>query len=336
MRRSLGSPGPPRRAVPSGGLRALLRGALLHGVLLRGVLLGGALFVAPCSGCAPTSPVARASLLVDAGRTEEAQRLLEEHLEHAPDDVEARRQLVRVLGHRGDLGAAEREAARLAARLGERDPTPWIELGHAYELAHRYDEALAFFDRGAAVAPQDPRGPRAGGLRAARWGELEWAAPRLEEALRRDPEDATTWHALGLVRVHQGRYMEAKGAYERGLRIAPHAPEHRVGLATLALRLDQPDEALAQYDALVALRPKDGDVQLGRAYALWRLGRRAEARHALERARALGANPAVREKLARVMNSGDVREGPTSGAEPAGEGDRAGNRVDSAGSVSSP
>ena len=57
---------------------------------------------------------------------------------------------------------------------------------------------------------------------------------------------------------------------------------------------------------------------------------------AVERARALGANPAVREKLARVMNSGDVREGPTSGAEPAGEGDRAGNRVDSAGSVSSP
>ncbi len=273
---------------------------------------------------------------MDAGRTEEARRLLEVHLEDEPQDVEARRQLVRVLGYRGDLGAAAREAARLAVLLGDQDPTPWIELGYAYELAHRYEEALSFFDRGAAVAPTDPRGPRAGGMRAARWGELEWAAPRLEDALRRDPEDATAWHALGLIRVHQGRYMEARRAYEQGLRLAPRAPEHRVGLASLALRLDQPEDALEQYDALAALRPKDGDVQLGRAYVLWRLGRDGEARRALERAQALGADRAVREKLTRAMNAGDVRGTPTSGAEPANDGDRADNRAGSAGPVSSP
>lgn len=256
---------------------------------------------------------------MDAGRTEEAVRLLRDHLRSEPDDVEARRQLVRVLGHRGQLGAAEREATRLEGLLGRRDPTPWLELGHAYELSHRYEEALALFDRASQVAPADPRGPRTGGLRAARWGEIEWAAPRLEEALRRAPEDASTWHALALVRVHQGRYMEAKSAYQRGLRLAPKAPEHHVGLATLALRLDQPAEALEHYDALAALRPDDGDAQLGRAYSLWRLGRGDEARRAVGRARALGADPEVSERLHRIITSGEVRPLPTSGAGPSRE-----------------
>lgn len=250
-----------------------------------------------------------------AGREAEAVALLRQRLADEPADVEARRQLVRVLGATGDLGAAEREAAELAAHLGEHDPTPWLELGHAYELAHRYEEALAFYDRAAETAPRDARGPRTGGMRAARWGELDWAAPRLEEAVRRDPLHAPTWHALGLVRVHQGRYVEARHAYLEGLRLAPEAPEHRVGLATLALQENRPAEALEHYDALAARRPDDGDVQLGRAYALSLLGRRREARLALERARALGAAPEVATRLAAHIERHDVvRDPPTSGA----------------------
>lgn len=263
--------------------------------------------------CGSPPPTSRAALLVDAGRPEAAQELLEAHLRREPGDTDARRHLIRVLGFRGDLGAAEREAALLAGQLGEADPTPWLELGHAYELAHRFEEALTFYDRAAAVAPQDPRGPRVGGMRAARWGELEWAAPRIEEALRRDPGDASSWHTLGLVRVHQGRYQEAKSAYLRGLQVNPTSREHRVGLATLALRQGEHEEALHHYEALAAQWPEQGDVHLGRAYALWRLGRIREAQAALQRARLYGATAEVAAKLERVLRGAEVvRDLPTS------------------------
>lgn len=269
------------------------------------------------AGCSKPPPSSRAALLVETGRVSEAVALLRARLAEEPGDLEARRQLIRVHGVQGNLGAAENEAATLAARLGEQDPTPWLELGHAYELAHRYEEALAFYDRAASVAPTDPRGPRTAGLRAARWGELEWAGPRLEEALRRDEKDASSWHALGLVRVHQGRYMEARSAYREGLRLDPDSADNRIGLATLALRLDEPAEALDQYDALAARRPALGDVQLGRAYALARLGRYDEAHEALGRARRLGSTEQVAARLEGwIEQQRLVRDPPTSGAPP--------------------
>ena len=49
-----------------------------------------------------------------------------------------------------------------------------------------HEKALAMYDHASDVAPNDPRGPREGGMRAAHWGEVEWARPRLEETLGRD------------------------------------------------------------------------------------------------------------------------------------------------------
>jgi tetratricopeptide (TPR) repeat protein len=201
--------------------------------------------------------------------------------------------LVRVLALTGNLGAAEAEARKLASQLGANDPVPFIELGHAYEIAHRYDEALQAYDRAAAVASRDPRGPREGGLRAARWGEAELALPRLEEALRRDTRDARVWHALGVVRLKLGDAAGAKVAYRSGLAANPAALENRIGLATVALATDDPKAALAEYDAIVAARPRFADAHLGRSWALLLLGRLDDAQAALDAGARLGADPRV-------------------------------------------
>jgi Flp pilus assembly protein TadD len=246
-------------------------------------------------GCAATAarPEQRAALLVERGQTDEAVRMLREHLSRHPSDLIARRTLVRVLAVTGNLGAAETEARRLAAQLGASDPVPFIELGHAYEIAHRYEEAIQAYDRASAVAPRDPRGPGEGGLRAARWGELELALPRLEEALRRDPRDARLWHALGIVRLKLGDAAGASLAYRSGLQANPGALENRIGLATLALATDDPEAALAQYDAIIAARPRFADAHLGRSWALVILGRLDDAQAALDMGARLGANPRV-------------------------------------------
>jgi tetratricopeptide (TPR) repeat protein len=242
-------------------------------------------------------------MLVDKGRVEEASALLREYLQKHPQAVAERRLLIRVEASRGQMGKAEAEVVALEKQLGPHSPIPLVELGHALEMAHRYDEALAAYDQAADAAPQDPLGPLTGGLRAARWGELELAEPRLREAVRRGPRDPAAWHALGLVQLSRGNLPGAEQAYRSGLLADPAALENHVGLATLALSRGDLLAALAEYDTIAARRPNLADAQLGRSFALIGLGRFQDARRALEAATQLGADPRVvaaqRRELAR-------------------------------------
>jgi len=183
------------------------------------------------------------------------------------------------------------------------DPRAWIDLGHGYELQHRYDDALAAYDEAARVAPKDPRGPREGGLRCAKWGEHAAALPRLEEAIRRGDDEPATYHALGLVRLQLNDRKGARSAYEAGLR-TPRGKDDAtcvLGLATLAVVEDDPTEALRWYDELVKRRPTVADAHLGRAWALARLKRFDEADAAIAEARARGAAVGDRERMEKFV-----------------------------------
>jgi Flp pilus assembly protein TadD len=251
-----------------------------------------ALVVLLLAGCATGAPTARqrAAMLAGKGQEREAAQVLRDYLTEHPDAIAERRLLIRVVALTGDLGAAQREAEALAARLGPNDPTPWIEMGHAFELNHRYEQALAMYDRAAEVAPADAAGPREGGLRAARWGEVELAAPRLEEALRRDARDARTWHALGVVRLELRDVEGARTAYRSGLIADPASLENHLGLATIAVKQGDAVTALRHYDVIVRERPRLADAHLGRSWALIGLGRLDDAEAALAEGEKLGAN----------------------------------------------
>jgi len=256
-------------------------------------------FVCGCAGA--VSPLPRATMLIDKGRAEEASALLLSYLEKHPDAVRERRLLIRVEASRGQLGRAEAQVALLEKRLGPHSPVPMVELGYALEMAHRYDEALAAYDQAAGLAPRDPLGPLTGGLRAARWGELELAEPRLREAVRRAPRDPAAWHALGLVQLSRGNPTGAEQAYRSGLLADPAALENRVGLATLALSRGDLAAALVQYDEIAQRRPKLPDAQLGRSFALMGLGRFEDASHALDEAERLGGDPRIVSAQRRAL-----------------------------------
>jgi Flp pilus assembly protein TadD len=242
------------------------------------------------AGCARQTPVERAQQLVRMHREGEARTTLEKHLLAHPDDVPARRMYIRVLAWSGDLEGARREVATLEKMLPD-DPVPWIELGHAFELAHRFDEALAAYDTAASIAPQSPVGPREGGMRTARWGEPEEAGPRLEEAVRRGANDPEVFHVLGLVRLNLKDLDGAEDAYRRGVASDGKSLENRLGLATVAVLREDAAAALAAYDGILALAPRNPGAALGRAWALGKLGRRADAEKALDLAVELGASP---------------------------------------------
>jgi tetratricopeptide (TPR) repeat protein len=240
-------------------------------------------------GCAATSPVDKARSLARQHREAEGIALLRASLASHPDDIEARRLLVRLLSSTSDLNGARVEIAELEKRLPMGDPLPWIELGHAFELVHRFEEALAAYDTAASAAPDSPAGPREGGMRAARWGESEEARPRLEEAVRRGATDAATEHALGLVLVHMGELDAAEAAYRAGAAVEPKGTMNLLGLATVAMLREDPAAALTAYSQIMQRRPDFAAGELGRAWALAKLGRRDEAGRALDRAEALGA-----------------------------------------------
>jgi Flp pilus assembly protein TadD len=141
-------------------------------------------------------------------------------------------------------------------------------------------------------------------MRAARWGEPEEASTRLEEAIRRGARDSETFHVLGLARLNLHDLDGAEQAYRQGLAADPKSAENLLGLATVAVVRGDPSGALAAYDALAAQKPSYAAAQLGRAWALAKLGRRVEAERALDRATELGAPAENVEKQRRAIRAG--------------------------------
>jgi tetratricopeptide (TPR) repeat protein len=280
-----------------GSIRALIRAIAREG----GPVVAVSIAILGLSACKTGAPTAlqRATSLAHEHREAEAIRILQGELARDPHDVKARRLLLRIFALTGDLGAAQREVEVLSRQLGSHDPVPYIELGHAYELAHEYEKALEMYDYATEIAPGDARGPREGGMRAAHWGEIEWARPRLEEAVRRGANDAASWHALGLLRVHAGELDGAVTAYRAGLAADPHATECHLGLATVAALRGDAASALTEYDAIVAARPRFSAAHLGRAWALERLGRHEEARKARATAEKWGGDVRAKEQRER-------------------------------------
>lgn len=264
--------------------------------------LGTTLLLVALTACTPPSVVDRAQQLVRMHKEIEAVTTLRSHLAKHPEDLAARRLLVRILAFSGDIDGAKTEVAELEKRMPN-DPVPWIEMGHAYELAHRFDEALAAYDTAADIAPASPAGPREGGMRLARWGEPEDAAPRLEEAIRRGANDAETFHVLGLVRLNLKDLDGAEEAYKKGLAADPKSTENLLGLATVAVVKGDAAAALAAYDAILARKPTYAPAELGRAWALAKLGRKAEAERALDHALELGAPRANVDKQRAALRA---------------------------------
>ena len=265
--------------------------------LLLSAALGTLVALVTLAGCARPTAVQRAMSLERKDKSQEAIALLREDLRDHPDHTDSRRLLIRILAFAGDVGAARAEADELARVTTDGEPIALIEIGHAYELTHHFDEALAAYDEAAARAPSSPLGPREGGMRAARWGEADVAVERLEEARRRGADDTEMLHALALAKMITGDVAGARATYEACAAKDDKDTTCLIGLATVALKKEDYAGALAAYNAVVLRAPEHTAARLGRAYCLILLGRKAEGMREIDRAAALGAPVANVTKL---------------------------------------
>lgn len=165
------------------------------------------------------------------------------------------------------------------------------------------------------VRGEDVSGVRAR-FRGARAGLPSWwhglaraAGPRrralalaaAREARRLAPENAGVAYSAARSLEIGGAMAEALEAFAVACAAKPTAWKYRQERAALLLRSGRAEDALADFDMLVAALPGTPAPLAGRAEALARLGRRAEARVVAEQAVARGAPERLRLRIERHL-----------------------------------
>ncbi len=120
-----------------------------------------------------------------------------------------------------------------------------------------------------------------------RAGDAQASVHAYERCRDLDPRNGELWSFLGRAYQRQRRHDDAFDAFREGVRVDPLHSDSRVGLASALLIRNDVPEALAVIEPAVPRVPDNPDVHLMQGLAYQRLGRRAEARAALERAVAL-------------------------------------------------
>jgi arylsulfatase A-like enzyme/Tfp pilus assembly protein PilF len=182
----------------------------------------------------------KAMFLQRQQRVQEAEALLEETLAEHPEAAAANILYAQVVEiRRGDLEAAE---ARLRRAI-ERDPflvSGWRLLGDLLEGTGRVEEAMAAY----------------------------------REGLQRGVDDADLHAQMGIVLARQRGGAEAEVHLREALRLARNPrPEVRVALGAWLAEHRRFEEALAEYEAVLAQAPQHPGARNNRAIAFYQTGR---------------------------------------------------------------
>ena len=132
----------------------------------------------------------------------------------------------------GRLAEAERVLSDATERAPDHGLT-WGLLGSVRHAAGRLAEAEAAFARAAALLPSDSSLLNNRGYNLLAWGRLDEADRWLGESVRLDPLNAAAVVNRGHVAASRGDHLAARKAFEDGLRIAPHHVEAYGALARL-------------------------------------------------------------------------------------------------------
>jgi tetratricopeptide (TPR) repeat protein len=201
-----------------------------------------------------------------------------------------------VLAYRG-AGQPDQARAHIRARGANqlRPPDPvyeeidlLLETPVAFELRGaramsegRYDEAIAAFEKGVALDPNEPALRHKLATALALKGNLNGALATMRETVRRSPDFAKGYYSLALLYLQTNDYRHAADAFTEALRVEPSYVEPRLQLAHLLRRTGQSPASLAHYRRVLELDPRIADARFGYAMALVDVGRFADARDQL-------------------------------------------------------
>jgi tetratricopeptide (TPR) repeat protein len=230
------------------------------------------------------------ALLLDTGKTEEAQIRFEQFERDFPADVRVEYLRARFELVEGDARAAAVRLRTVASRLDRADVQHW--LGVALERSG--DNQGAEYRYGMAITRNQQQVASYHGLirtfeRRRAWGQMSLVARKLISIA---PDDAFAFGALARSLLA----AEAAGEAEKVLRAYakrfPALLGPVVGLSNALREQDRPADALAELDAAAARFGQDPRFLAERAIVLQLLGRTDEALASVEQAVAAGARDA--------------------------------------------
>lgn len=273
----------------------------------------------------PAAPMGLAEYDWSVGRIDAGNAAAAKGLERFPGSAELHRVFGRALFEQERFADAARELGR-ARDLGASDPGTFLLQANALARTGETAAAEQAFEAGIARHPSSAALLADAGRLWVAAGDSSRALPRLSQAAALAPKDAAIQLDLGRALEAAGRKADAEAAYRLAVALSPQLPSPHYALGTLLVRTGRREEGqreLGTYQSLyekasrlseeqnartaeMALAwsevntgnaasalvrftsmPETADVLLGRATALSRLKRHAEAVRALERARQL-------------------------------------------------
>ncbi len=177
----------------------------------------------------------------------------------------------------------------------------WLNLGDTYSRQQRHEEAIAAFERGLAIEPNDASAHNDLGCELVLVDRVQEGFSHLARAVELKP--IAEHHAnLGNALRKLGRVPEAIRHYERALQLEPdHASAHNNLGAELA-EAGKFEDALRHFEIALHARPNDSATHENIANALRHLGRVQEARSHVDTALRLEpGSPLALKLLADIL-----------------------------------
>jgi len=194
-----------------------------------------------------------AMLLFGAGRSAAALEKLESLIELEPTMIDAQRWRILILAELGQHGAAIASAdSALAAVPGSVDIL--VARAGARRLAGEPDAALADLDAVLLRAPEHGRAWAEKGYALHALGRYAEGLDAFDQALEHE-ESVYALIGLGLVEIDHGMGQAALAAFDRALELNPENFDARFYRAQTLEMLGRFEEALADYEDVLARRP---------------------------------------------------------------------------------
>ena len=215
-----------------------------------------------------------------------------------------------VLGSCYGKAGRERDAARVYDQMfrveGDSPRLHWL-IGNAYLNQQLNQEALKELEK-ARADPDLPYLHYSLALVYYRLRQAKDAAAALEEAIRRNPEFASSYGLQGAVYLDLRQLDKAIASYQKSLELKPDQAAAYYGLGRAYMLKGELDEAMKYLERAQVLKPDDDSVhfQLGQVYR--RLGRKEDAQKEFARAQEL--QTAEREMLERKVLGGELPPSP--------------------------
>jgi tetratricopeptide (TPR) repeat protein len=237
----------------------------------------------------PEPYVALGKAFAQAGKTNDAIRILDAALKMSPDDRSALREMSAVLLSSGQVDRAVETLQRASAKYPDDDGF-WANLANGYFHQGKLTESQGAITKAMEINPDRADIYDLEGLSAAQRSDKDGAEKSFREAIRLQPNLPEPQNNLANLLMGERRFPEAEGYFRKALELNPQYSDAHHGLGLLLILESKNEEASRELMTAARMAPSDAGVHADLADLLSAQGKSAESAAEYRRALAINAS----------------------------------------------